>query len=790
MALSNVGMPQASTRIYKEECCLTFDTPKSDGGLFVDLTSFLAFGREQAMWNFKKTGSSVYLHIKHTLKESDEEDDRPHKKPTLLAIGVEGGFETKEPEYDETLSIVILPDYQTLPLSSAELPEKVRLCVDAVVQSVGAERKEQVSAWTADKKQLSIYAQSLQQLNNGVRVPPSGWKCQRCDKQENLWLNLTDGSILCGRRNFDGTGGNNHALEHYANVKYPLAVKLGTITADLETADVFSYAEDDTVTDPLLAQHLAHFGINFAALKKTEMTTAERELDQNVNFDWNRIQEKGKELEPLFGPGFTGLVNLGNSCYLASVLQIIFATRDFQLRYYGNLKLDDAFQLAPADPTQDLNTQLSKLGHGLLSGKYSEQPEVQGTDKEVANQFQKGIPPRMFKSLIGAGHPEFASSRQQDAFEFFQYFLEQVERGNVANPNEDPSRCFKFLVEERIVCCSSGKVKYTKRVDNALSLTLPLDAATNRDEVAAYEKITSEGGNSGEKIEVVRPRIPLSACLDRFAAPDEVEFYSTAVNARTTALKMTSLATFPTYLLLHMRKFQLDASWVPKKLDVFLDVPDTIDISHMRGKGLQPGEELLPEADDEAEGPVADEAIVSQLMDMGFPRVRCEKAAIFTSNHGAEPAMEWLLSHMDDPDIDVPYSHSSSNANVDENAVQSLVALGFSADLARKALRATGGRTEDAAEWIFSNSDDANAMELDVGGSSTPSSSVPHDLPDGSGKYKLMGFVSHMGSSTLCGHYVAHILKEGRWVIFNDGKVALSGDPPKDMGYLYVFQRV
>lgn len=30
-------------------------------------------------------------------------------------------------------------------------------------------------------------------------------------------------------------------------------------------------------------------------------------------------------------------------------------------------------------------------------------------------------------------------------------------------------------------------------------------------------------------------------------------------------------------------------------VDVYIDVPDTIDISHMRSKGLQPGEELLPE---------------------------------------------------------------------------------------------------------------------------------------------------------------------------------------------------
>ena len=32
--------------------------------------------------------------------------------------------------------------------------------------------------------------------------------------------------------------------------------------------DVFSYAEDDMVENPFLAKHLAHFGINIAALEK------------------------------------------------------------------------------------------------------------------------------------------------------------------------------------------------------------------------------------------------------------------------------------------------------------------------------------------------------------------------------------------------------------------------------------------------------------------------------------------------------------------------------------------
>ena len=57
-------------------------------------------------------------------------------------------------------------------------------------------------------------------------------------------------------------------------------------------------------------------------------------------------------------------------------------------------------------------------------------------------------------------------------------------------------------------------------------------------------------------------------------------------------------------------------------------------------------------------------------------------------------------------------------------------------------------------------------------------------------EYKLVAFVSHMGTSTMCGHYVCHILKEGKgWVIYNDSKVAVSEAPPKQLGYLYLYQR-
>jgi len=74
--------------------------------------------------------------------------------------------------------------------------------------------------------------------------------------------------------------------------------------------------------------------------------------------------------------------------------------------------------------------------------------------------------------------------------------------------------------------------------------------------------------------------------------------------------------------------------------------------------------------------------------------------------------------------------------------------------------------------------------------SSSTSTPPKVSLDDGEGKYSLVGMVSHIGKNTGSGHYVAHLKRGDKWVIFNDENVAISETPPFPHAYLYLYQRV
>lgn len=705
-----------------------------------------------------------------------------------MAIGVAGGFNPDQQNYryEDEYKVVLFPEFQNYELTDPDLPELILASVNSVITADSAFTKEELQAcqWEGDQRPVTKHA-DLQQLDNGVKVSSKGWICSKCDLRENLWMNLTDGTILCGRKNFDGSGGNNHAVEYYQETKYPLAVKLGTITPN--GADVYSYAEDDMVEDPNLSKHLAHFGINVNLMEKTDKTMIELEIDANKKVgEWLTIQEANSKLKPLYGPGYVGLANLGNSCYLNAVMQVLFSIHEFKETYFPV----DQIYTRSSNPFGDFDFQMAKLAFGLFSPFYSIEPATGEQPVE-----QQGIRPTTFKQLVGRNHPEFATKRQQDAEEFFRHIMDLIEKSYKENGQVLPnlSDVFKFKIEDRTECLASGKVAYAEHsTEYVLSLPIPVETASNLDEVAAYRKAKEEAEAEKRTLpEVVRPRIRLLDCLNEFAADVTIsDFLSPETQTKTEAKRHSQIKTFPDYLMLQMRKYTVDNNWQPVKIDCSLDVPEVLDLAFLRGKGPQAGEQLLSEQT--AEQPIFNTNVIAQLAEMGFTKDACKRAVLRTKSENVEIALNWLFEHAEDPDLNAPIEQelkkltggqSKSKFVANPEGVQMMKTMGIAEAHAIRALKQTANNVEAAINWHFQNGqlESAEAFEMEV--------DEEAGFRDGSEQYELVAFISHMGPSAQCGHYVCHILKDGKWVIHNDNKVAQSEHPPTDLAYMYLYKR-
>jgi hypothetical protein len=51
----------------------------------------------------------------------------------------------------------------------------------------------------------------------------------------------------------------------------------------------------------------------------------------------------------------------------------------------------------------------------------------------------------------------------------------------------------------------------------------------------------------------------------------------------------------PGQTVCHCARYYIAKDWTPKKLEVLVDVPDHLSLEHLRGRGLQPGEQPQPE---------------------------------------------------------------------------------------------------------------------------------------------------------------------------------------------------
>ncbi|GMH34283.1 hypothetical protein BSKO_02117 [Bryopsis sp. KO-2023] len=82
-----------------------------------------------------------------------------------------------------------------------------------------------------------------------------------------------------------------------------------------------------------------------------------------------------------------------------------------------------------------------------------------------------------------------------------------------------------------------------------------------------------------------------------------------------------------------------------------MEVGDTKPPSDGQGGSQPPGEE---EDENALVEPEVSEALLSQMIDMGFPRNRVVRALHYSSADGVDQAISWLTENEDDPEIDEP----------------------------------------------------------------------------------------------------------------------------------------
>ena len=64
LEMAKIRIPTPSDKVFKDECLYSFDTPFSDEGLYVNLSTFHGVGTAFVIFDSKKQNSKLYLHEK------------------------------------------------------------------------------------------------------------------------------------------------------------------------------------------------------------------------------------------------------------------------------------------------------------------------------------------------------------------------------------------------------------------------------------------------------------------------------------------------------------------------------------------------------------------------------------------------------------------------------------------------------------------------------------------------------------------------------------------------------
>lgn len=724
--------------------------------------------------HYTSTLHPIVLNIKEVEKKKNENEEQP--KITKLAIGKPGGAEIPSQNYEKIVEVKCLQCNNKV-LDYTKSPQLNSL-VTSIINTSSVLKEPDIKAWEEVFYPCEHTLTLVQ--HSGIKIAEKSIaKCNDCELSTNLWLCLTCGNLSCGRQE---TGGHAHAIEHFKKTNHPLVVKTGTITPEGD-ASLYCYACNNDVKDDNLPAHLSNFGIDINTQVKTDKTLAEMNLSYNLNFTLSKTIEEGKVLIPLYGPGYTGLENLGNSCYMNSVIQILFSLEFFQKNYFDNAL--EHLQTCTNFPMKCHICQLSKIIYGLHSGIYSvkktrELPYNEETKTREIEEYQDGIRPASFKFFFGEGHPDFSSNKQQDALEYLSYLLEKI-KNYEKRRKINPFKLFEFDIDSRLECNECHSVKY--RTTRQWYLPFSFDDWKNKKDESASCNIEE--------------------CIGKFLGQELLTDVNCGVcKKKTSFIKEQRIKNFPPILIVMFQRFVYD--WTPIKLETRFEFPiDNLDLKQLQREIKKPGEKIIEENSDGIEADEVEEKemefnqeSVNFLLQCGIPELGA-KWALYKNNGDPDMAMGWYCENTENPEIQLPLPKvkvkkgnkgaNGADGSMNPNDIETLISMGFSRDKAVFALMKNSNNVERALDYLFNN---AETIDEEMKNDKEEAEQEKKEINQGNGNiFNLYAYLTHLGKNSDMGHYVCHIRKDGKnWTYFNDLRVNQWENPPIHKGYVYFFK--
>ncbi|XP_004639058.1 ubiquitin carboxyl-terminal hydrolase 8 isoform X1 [Octodon degus] len=276
-----------------------------------------------------------------------------------------------------------------------------------------------------------------------------------------------------------------------------------------------------------------------------------------------------RNLNPVFGgsgPALTGLRNLGNTCYMNSILQCLCNAPHLADYFNRNCYQDDINRSNLLGHKGEVAEEFGIIMKALWTGQY------------------RYISPKDFKVTIGKINDQFAGYSQQDSQELLLFLMDGLHedlnkadnRKRHREENNDHLDDFraaehawqkhKQLNESIIVALFQGQFKSTvqcltchkksRTFEAFMYLSLPL---------ASTSKCT------------------LQDCLRLFSKEEKLtdnnRFYCSHCRARRDSLKKIEIWKLPPVLLVHLKRFSYDGRW-KQKLQTSVDFPlENLDLS-------------------------------------------------------------------------------------------------------------------------------------------------------------------------------------------------------------------